>query len=93
MKIKMFKKPVLMMAIALLTISFAVVSVSQAAEVKGTIVSINADIGTVGVQDQVGKLQTLTAGPKIDLKAFKKGDQVVIEYDKDMIIVSISKKG
>ncbi|MEA3436613.1 MAG: hypothetical protein U9R43_09125 [Thermodesulfobacteriota bacterium] len=90
---KMLKKPVLMMVIALLTISFAMVSVSQAAEVKGTIVSINPDIGTVGVQDQVGKLQTLTAGPEIDLKAFKKGDQVIIEYDKDMIIVSISKKG
>ena len=90
---KIFKKSVLMMTIALLMTSFAVVSVSQAAEVKGTIVSINADIGTVGVQDQVGKLQTLTAGPEIDLKAFKEGDQVVIEYDKDMIIVSISKKG
>ena len=90
---KILKKPVLMMAVALLMVSFAVVSVSQAAEVKGTIVSINADIGTVGVQDQVGKLQTLTAGPEIDLKAFKEGDQVVIEYDKDMIIKSISKKG
>ena len=90
---KIFKKSLLMMTIALLMTSFAVVSVSQAAEVKGTIVSINADIGTVGVQDQVGKLQTLTAGPEIDLKAFKEGDQVVIEYDKDMIIVSISKKG
>ena len=93
MKIKMFKKPVLMMAIALLTISFAVVSVSQAAEVKGTIVSINAEIGTVGVQDQVGKMQTLTAGPEIDLKVFKEGDQVIIEYDKNMMIKSISKKG
>ncbi len=90
---KILKKPVLMMAVALLMVSFAVVSVSQAAEVKGTIVSINADIGTVGVQDQVGKLQTLTAGPEIDLKAFKEGDQVIIEYDKNMMIKSISKKG
>jgi len=93
MKMKILKKPVLMMAVALLMISFAAVSVSQAAEVKGTIVSINVDIGTVGVQDQAGKMQTLTAGPEIDLKAFKEGDNVVIEYDKDMIIVSISKKG
>ena len=93
MKVKILKKPVLMMAVALLMISFAVVSVSQAAEVKGTIVSINVDIGTVGVQDQVGKMQTLTAGPKIDLKAFKEGDQVIIEYDKNMMIKSISKKG
>ena len=93
MKMKILKKQVLMMAVALLMISFAVVSVSQAAEVKGTIVSINVDIGTVGVQDQVGKMQTLTAGPEIDLKAFKKGDRVIIEYDKDMIIVSISKNG
>ena len=90
---KILKKPALMMAVALLMVSFAVVSVSQAAEVKGTIVSINADIGTVGVQDQVGKLQTLTAGPEIDLKAFKEGDQVIIEYDKNMMIKSISKKG
>ncbi len=88
---KILKKPVLMMAIALLTISFAVVSVSQAAEVKGTIVSINADIGEVGVQDQTGKMHTLAAGPEIDLKAFQKGDRVIIEYNKDMIIVSISK--
>ena len=93
MKVKILKKPALMMAVALLMISFAVVSVSQAAEVKGTIVSINVDIGTVGVQDQVGKMQTLTAGPKIDLKAFKEGDQVIIEYDKNMMIKSISKKG
>ncbi len=90
---KILKKPVLMMALALLMISFAVVSVSQAAEVKGTIVSINADIGTVGVQDQVGKLQTLTAGPEVDIKVFKEGDHVMIECDKDMIIKSISKKG
>lgn len=88
---KIFKKSVLMMTIALLMTSFAVVSVSQAAEVKGTIVSINVDIGTVGVQDQVGKMQTLTAGPEINLKDFKEGDQVIIEYNKDMIIVSISK--
>ena len=93
MKAKILKKPVLMMAVALLMMSFAVVSVSQAAEVQGTIVSINVDIGTVGVQDQAGKMQTLTAGPEIDLKAFKEGDLVIIEYDKNMIIKSISKKG
>ncbi len=88
---KILKKSVIMMTIALLMASFAVVSVSQAAAVEGTIVSISADIGTVEVQDQTGKMQTLTAGPKIDLKAFKKGDLVIVEYDKDMIIVSISK--
>jgi len=93
MKMKMFKKPALMMAIALLMISFAAVSVSQAAEVKGTIVSINVDMGTVGVQDQAGKIQTLNAGPEIDLNVFKEGDRVIIEYDKDMIIKSISKEG
>ena len=93
MKLKILKKPVLMMAVALLMISFAVVSVSQAAEVKGTIVSINVDIGTVGVQDQVGKMQTLTAGPKIYLKAHKEGNKIIIEYDKNMMIKSISKKG
>ena len=93
MKAKILKKPVLMMAVALLMMSFAVVSVSQAAEVQGTIVSINVDIGTVGVQDQAGKMQTLTAGPEIDIKAFKEGDLVIIEYDKNMIIKSISKKG
>lgn len=88
---KILKKSILMMTIALLMTSFAVVSVSQAAEVKGTIVSINSDIGTVGIQDQAGKMQTLTAGPEIDLKSFKEGDNVLIEYNKDMIIVSISK--
>ncbi len=82
-----------MMTIALLMTSFAVVSVSQAAEVKGTVVSINTDIGAIAVQDQAGKLHTLTAGPEVDIKVFKEGDHVMIECDKDMIIKSISKDG
>ena len=68
----MIRKLASMLVIALFVISFAGVAVSQEAQetmvLKGTIISINADTGKVGVQDESGNIMTLTAGSDTDLK-------------------------
>jgi hypothetical protein len=61
--------------------------------VKGSIVAIDSDIGMVQVVDDKGKTLTLNAGPETDLKTFQKGDEVMIEYDKDKVIKMMDKKG
>lgn len=89
---KMFKKLVSMLVIALFVVSFAGVAVSQEMIIiKGEIASISADTGTVAVQDESGKVYTLTAGPDVDLKAFSAGDKVSVECGSDGVIKSITK--
>ena len=40
-----------------------------------------------------GQIVNLSAGPKTDLIAFHTGDQIIIEYNANYIIQSISKLG
>ncbi len=92
------KKPISMLIITLFAISLATVTVTQAAGpnnvVKGTIVSIDPDTGMLEVKNQEGKTVMLNAGPQIDdLKTLQKGDQVMIQLDKDQMIQSINKEG
>jgi hypothetical protein len=91
-------KPISILIITLFAISLASVTVSQAAGpahiVKGTIVSIDPDTGMLEVKNNEGKTVMLDAGPQNDdLKTLQKGDQVMIQYDKDKVIQSISKEG
>ena len=92
----MIRKLVSMLVIALFVISFAGVAVSQEAQetmvLKGTIISINADTGKVGVQDESGNIMTLTAGSDTDLKTLSGGDRVSVEYSSDGVIKSITKQ-
>jgi len=88
----MLKKLVSMLVIALFVISFAGVAVSQEMiTIEGEIASISADTGKVAVQDESGKVYTLTAGSDVDLKAFSAGDKVTIECSSDGVIKSITK--
>ena len=92
----MIRKLASMLVIALFVISFAGVAVSQEAQetmvLKGTIISINADTGKVGVQDESGNIMTLTAGSDTDLKTLSGGDRVSVEYSSDGVIKSITKQ-
>jgi hypothetical protein len=91
----MIRKLASMLVIALFVISFAGVAVSQEAQetmvLKGTIISINADTGKVGVQDESGNIMTLIAGSDTDLKTLSGGDRVSVEYSSDGYIKSITK--
>ena len=92
----MIKKLVPMLVIALFVISFAGVAVSEEAHetmtLKGTVISINADTGKVGVQDASGNMMTLTAGSDTDLKTLSKGDRVSVEYSTDGVIKAIAEQ-
>jgi len=85
-----------MLVIALFVISFAGAAVSQEAQetmtLKGTIISIRADTGKVGVQDESGNMMTLSAGSDTDLKTLSGGDRVSIEYSSDGVIKSITEQ-
>ena len=91
-------KPISMLIITLFAISFAAVSASQAGShagaIKGEVVSVDPNSGMLEVMSPEGKTIMLNAGQKIeDLKTLQKGDQVMIEYDKDKNIKSINKEG
>jgi len=92
----MIRKLASMLVIALFAISFAGAAVSQEAQetmtLKGTIISIGADTGKVGVQDESGKMMTLTADSNTDLKALSGGDRVSVEYSSDGVIKSITEQ-
>jgi hypothetical protein len=91
-------KPISMLIITLFAISFAAVTVSQAAgpgqAIKGEVVSVDPNTGMLEVKNPEGKTIMLNAGPQIyDLKTLQKGDQVMIQYDQDKNIQSIKKDG
>lgn len=92
----MIKNTTSMLVIALFVISFASVAISLEAQetmiVKGTIISVNADIGKVGLQDAHGNIMTLTADSGIDLKTLSKGDRVSVKHNIDWVIKSITKQ-
>jgi c-di-GMP-binding flagellar brake protein YcgR len=90
-------KPISLLIITLFAISFAAVSISQAADaqaLKGEVVSVDPNTGMLEVMSPEGKTIMLNAGEQIeDLKTLQKGDQVMIEYDKDKTVKSINKEG
>ena len=98
MRLSQIHKPISILIITLFAISFAAVTVSQAAgpaqAIKGEVVSVDPNTGMVEVMSPEGKTIMLNAGDQIeDLKTLQKGDQVMIEYDKDKNIKSINKEG
>ena len=91
-------KPMSMLVVTLFAIAFAAVTVSQAAgpaqAIKGEVVSVDPNTGMLEVMSPEGKTIMLNAGQQIEgLKTLQKGDQVMIEYDKDKNIKSINKEG
>jgi hypothetical protein len=61
-------------------------------KVTGIISDITPDTGQVRIRDAAGMELTLTAGLGVDLKDFSVGDQVVVEYARDMVIKAITKQ-
>ena len=88
------KKSFLILAVALFAIIIISATISLADDsitvVQGTIVSADPNSGKVAVITEAGKAIMLDAGPENDLKAFQKGDEVTIEYDKNSVIQSIN---
>ena len=91
-------KPISMLIITLFAISLATATASQAGGVsqaiKGEVVSVDPNTGMLEVISPEGKTIMLNAGPQVkDLKTLQKGDQVMIQYDKDKNVKSINKEG
>jgi hypothetical protein len=96
----MLKKPLsiflasrLIIAVLIVAIvSFALTQTETERRIlEGTIINKNIGLVTVGSKNQPGQILTLSAGPKTDLIAFHTGDRIIIEYNADYIIQSISK--
>lgn len=86
----MLKKPLSIVLVALFVFSFISVAALSAAEVKGKLVSANAETGEVVVQDDAGETKTLMADPKVvDLKMLKEGDMISVESDDSGAVQSI----
>lgn len=90
----MTRKLASMLVIALFVSSFAGTAFSGEAEeimtLKGTIISISADTREVGIEDEYGKMTTLSASTDTDLKTLSSGDRVSVEYSSDGVIKSIT---
>ena len=90
----MIKKLVPILAIALFMISLAGVAVAAEKQqtLTGTVIAIEAELGKVSVQDESGKMYTLTAGKGIDLKSLAAGDKVSVKCSSDGVIKAMSKQ-
>ena len=86
----MLKKSLSIMLTALFVFSFIAVGTVSAAEVKGEVVSVNAETGEMVIKDDAGEMKTLMADPKaVDLKMLKEGDMVSVESDDAGVVQSI----
>ena len=95
-EVKMLKKSLSLVLIAVFALSLIAVATLSAAEtqkITGTVMSVNAETGEVIVKDDAGETKTLMADPKaegaVDIKMLKEGDSVNVESDSDGVIKSI----
>lgn len=65
---------------------------TEVTKVTGVISAISPDTGQVEINDASGMAITLTAGLGIGIEDFSVGDQVVVEYTRDMVIKAITKQ-
>ena len=87
----MLKKSLSIVLTALFVFSFIAVGTVSAAEVKGEVVSVNAETGEMVIKDDAGEMKSLIADPKagVDLKMLKEGDPVSVESDDNGVIKSL----
>jgi len=86
----MLKKSLSIVLTALFVFSFIAVGTVSAAEVKGEVVSVNAETGEMVIKDDAGEMKSLMADPKaVDLKMLKEGDMVSVESDDAGAVQSI----
>jgi cold shock CspA family protein len=94
-EIKMLKKSLLMVVMALFVFSFftvAVVSADDTQKITGTVDSYNPATNELTIKDDAGDVKKLMAGPDIDmesLKNLKPGDSVNVEADSKGVIKSL----
>lgn len=88
-----------MFVITLLLFSFTEIVFSRESKdssmikAAGTISDISPDTGKVAIADNSGMAISLTASLDVELKGFKAGDNVVIEYDRlSGIVLSMIKQ-
>ncbi len=83
-----------LLVIALFMISMAGVAVAAEKQqtLSGTVIAIEAELGKVSVQDESGKMYTLSAGKGIDLKSLAAGDKVILKHS-DGVIKALKKQG
>ena len=84
MKRTMLKRSIVLIGAVLFAISFASASIASediaaTKTIKGSILAIHADTGTVDVKDDSGETLSLKAGSEVNLDTFSEGEQVTIQ--------------
>jgi len=95
-EVKMLKKSLSMVLMAIFVFSFiavATISAQETQKITGTVMSVNVETGEVIVKDAAGEMKKLVADPKaeggVDLKMLKEGDPVTVESDSNGVIKSL----
>ena len=94
-EVKMLKKSVPIVVMALFVFSFiavAAVSADETQEITGTVDSFNPVTKELTIKDDAGDVKKLMTGPDIDmesLKNLKPGDSVNVEADSKGVIKSL----
>jgi cold shock CspA family protein len=94
-ELKMFKKSISMLVMALFVFSFIAVPAVFADEmqkISGTVDYFNPATGELTIKDDTGDVKKLKAGPDVDmesLKNLKQGDSINVECDSKGIITSL----
>jgi cold shock CspA family protein len=97
-ELKMYKKSLYIMVMALFVFSFiavAAVSADETQKITGTVDYFNPATGELTVKDDTGDVKKLKAGPDIDmesLKNLKQGDSINVECDSKGVITSLTSK-
>ena len=95
-ELKMFKKSISMLAMALFVFSFiavAAVSADEMQKITGTVDYFNPATGELTIKEDTGDVKKLKAGPDIDmesLKMLKQGDSINVECDSKGVITSLT---
>ena len=97
-ELKMFKKSISMLVMALFAFSFIAVPAVFADEMQkitGTVDYFNPATGELTIKDDTGDAKKLKAGPEVDmesLKNLKQGDSINVECDSKGVITSLTSK-
>jgi cold shock CspA family protein len=95
-ELKMLKKSLSIVVMALFVFSFIAVATVKADEmqkISGTVDYFNPATGEVTIKDDSGDVKKLKAGPEINmesLKNLKQGDSINVECDSEGVITSLA---
>ncbi len=95
-ELKMYKKSLSIMVMALFVFSLlavAIVSADETQKITGTVDYFNPATGELTIKDDTGDVKKLKAGPDVDMESLKKlkqGDSINVECDSKGIITSLA---